>query len=298
MRLSSDVPLLTLNVSEWPSLIRIKGFAELAGSGGALRTTLNSPTIEAVGLTDDGPMPQEVRLFDYPVHLVSLREALEAAQEALNDERTLHVVTLNPEMIMQGDSNPELGAILKSAGLVLPDGAGLVWALRQRGHSVKRLPGIEFSEAMIQRAAETGLRVAFIGATQEVLEAAIDRLRAKATGLTVVYSHHGFFKPEEASNIAKACAAEKPQLVFVALGVPRQEQWIAQNMHLFHGAVLVGVGGSFDVWSGKTQRAPALMRRLNLEWAYRITTEPWRIQRTYKTLPMFVVKVLLSRGSS
>lgn len=241
-------------------------------------------------------MPQEVRLFDYPVHLVSLQEALSAAQDALDSQHNLHVVTLNPEMIMQGDSNPELGNILKSAGLVLPDGAGLVWALRQRGHSVKRLPGIEFSEAMIQRAAEAGLRVAFIGATQEVLDAAIGNLQAKAPGLTVVYRHHGFFKPEEAADIAEACAAEKPQLIFVALGVPRQEQWIAQHTHRFEGAVFVGVGGSFDVWSGKTQRAPALMRRLNLEWAYRITTEPWRIQRTYKTLPMFVVKVLLSRG--
>lgn len=243
-------------------------------------------------------MSTEVHLFDYPVHLVSLSQAQDVAKQALANQQNLHVVTLNPEMIMQGDTNPELGGILKSAGLVLPDGAGLVWALRQRGHKVNRLPGIEFSEAMIRWAAETGQRVAFIGAAEEVLQAAIETLQAKYPGLQVVYQHHGFFKPEETEAIAQACAAEKPQLVFVALGVPRQEQWITNHKNLFQGTVLVGIGGSLDVWSGKTQRAPAIMRRLNLEWAYRITTEPWRIQRTYKTLPMFVVKVLLSRGQS
>jgi N-acetylglucosaminyldiphosphoundecaprenol N-acetyl-beta-D-mannosaminyltransferase len=241
---------------------------------------------------------QEVRLFDYPVHLVSRNEALTVAQQAIAEQQNLQVVTLNPEMIMQGDSNPELGRILKAAGLVLPDGAGLVWALRKRGHSVNRLPGIEFSEAMIEWAASTGQRVAFVGAAAEVLDAAIANLKQKYSCLNVVYQHHGFFKTEEAMDIAQACAAHTPQLVFVALGVPRQEQWIATHQHLFSGTVLVGVGGSLDVWSGKTQRAPAIMRRLNLEWAYRITTEPWRIQRTYKTLPMFVVKVLLSRGIS
>lgn len=243
-------------------------------------------------------MVQEVRLFNYPIHLVSRDEAVEVARQAITAGKNLQVVTLNPEMIMQGDANPELGSILKASGLVLPDGAGLVWALRQRGHTVNRLPGIEFSEAMIRWAAETGHRVAFVGAAQEVLEAAVSNLSQKYPGLQVVYQHHGFFKQEEVPAIAEACAATKPNLVFVALGVPRQEKWISEFQHLFAGAVLVGVGGSLDVWSGKTQRAPALMRRLNLEWAYRITTEPWRIQRTYKTLPMFVVKVLLSRGTS
>lgn len=240
-------------------------------------------------------MLQTVQLFDYPVHLASREDATARAQEAIAQGESLQVVTLNPEMIMQGESNPELGSILKAAGLVLPDGAGLVWALRKRGFHAKRLPGIEFSEAMLQQASQTGQRVAFVGAEQSVLEAAIANLTQRFPGLQVVYQHHGFFKPEEAEKIATACAETSPQLVLVALGVPRQEQWIARYKHLFSGTVLVGVGGSLDVWSGKTRRAPKLMRQLNLEWAYRITTEPWRIRRTYKTLPMFVVKVLLSQ---
>lgn len=237
---------------------------------------------------------KEARLFDYPVHLVDKKQATDFAVQALQAGQTLQVVTLNPEMIMQGDQNPALGAVLKSSQLILPDGAGLVWALRKRGHTVQRLPGIEFSEAMLAWAAETSQPVALVGAAPEVLALAVQNLQIRFPGLNVIYQHHGFFKPEEEAFIAESCAAVQPRLVLVALGVPRQELWIQRYRGLFSGAVMIGVGGSLDVWSGKTLRAPAWMRRLNLEWLYRISSEPWRIKRTYKTLPMFVVKVLLA----
>lgn len=242
---------------------------------------------------------QTARLFDYPVHLVTLPQAKAVVEEAITNQQNLQVVTLNPEMIMQSDQNPELGRILKSAGLILPDGAGLVWALRKNGHIVNRLPGIEFSENILKWAAETGQPVAIIGARQEVLDLAIQNLTKRYPGLRIVYTHHGFFKPgpdEEA--IVQACAATNPKIVLVALGVPRQELWIDRHKEQFQGTTFVGVGGSLDVWSGLIRRAPSLMRRLNLEWMYRITTEPWRIKRTYKTLPLFVVKVLLAGGKA
>jgi N-acetylglucosaminyldiphosphoundecaprenol N-acetyl-beta-D-mannosaminyltransferase len=212
------------------------------------------------------------------------------------------VVTLNPEMIMQGEDNPELGRVLQTAGLPLPDGAGLVWALRRQGHPVNRLPGIEFSEALLQRAAEDGRAVAVIGATQEVLNLAVANLQNRYPGLHISYTHHGFFPPDEDARVAADCAATGPRLVLVALGVPRQELWIDRHRVQFQNAILVGVGGSLDVWSGKTRRAPALFRRLNLEWLYRISTQPFgkqgRLKRTYKTLPMFIVKILLSSGKN
>jgi N-acetylglucosaminyldiphosphoundecaprenol N-acetyl-beta-D-mannosaminyltransferase len=241
----------------------------------------------------------ETSLFGFPIHLVNGHEARAAVEQALLREHNLHVVTLNPEMLMQGEADPELGTILRSAGLVLPDGAGVVWALRLRGYDIQRLPGIEFSEALLKWAARLGYKVALIGATQEALDLALQTLRERNPGLNIVYSHHGFFQPgEEEEQIVRECAAAQPQILLVALGVPRQEKFIAKYQHLFHGTTFVGIGGSLDVWSGKTQRAPGIMRKLNLEWMYRITSEPWRIKRTYKTLPMFVVKVLMSRGQS
>jgi len=240
-------------------------------------------------------------LFGYRIDLVNLSEAIQKAWDFVSSSSSCHVVTLNPEMIMQGEQNTSFGQILKSAELALPDGAGLVWALKHRGLLVKRLPGIEFSEALLAKAEAERIPVALIGAEPEVLSLAVENLKRRFPGLQFSYTQHGFFPLEEEQAIAEACAKTKPRIVLVALGVPRQELWISRYKALFPASVLVGVGGSLDVWSGQTKRAPALFRKLNLEWFYRISSQPFgkqgRLKRTYKTLPMFVVKVLLAKES-
>ncbi len=242
---------------------------------------------------------ETAHLFGYPVHLVTALQARTFVKNAIDQHRTVQVVTLNPEMIMQGDTNPELGDLLRSADLVLPDGAGVVWALRRQGYQVNRLPGIEFSESLLSWAAEVGEPIAIVGATRQALDLAVQTLQVRYPKLNIAYHHHGFFKTDDEENlIAQSCAATLPKIVLVALGVPRQEFWIQRHRHLFPGATLIGIGGSLDVWSGKLQRAPEWMRQMNLEWVYRIATEPWRIKRTYKTLPLFVVKVLLFGNQS
>jgi N-acetylglucosaminyldiphosphoundecaprenol N-acetyl-beta-D-mannosaminyltransferase len=250
-------------------------------------------------MTEIAPHPKAL-LLDYPVDIVTMAEAVAIGQQAIETQQNLHVVTLNPEMIMQGDSNPQLGQALKQADLNLPDGAGAVWALKRQGYTnLKRLPGIEFSEAMLALANTHGYRVAIVGAKPETHELAIDNLKTRFPQLKVVFHHHGYFESEShAQSIAQACIDSKPQLVLVALGVPKQELWIAEHKPHFEGAVLVGVGGSLDVWSGQTQRAPAFFRTFNLEWLYRITSEPWRLKRVYKTLPLFVLKVLQNNPSA
>lgn len=245
------------------------------------------------------PEPVQAQLFEYPVHLVSSQQGVARLTSAIENGRNFRVVTLNPEMIMQADRDAELAQAIINSDLVIPDGAGVVWALKTRGFQVARLPGIEFSEEVFKLAALTGYRVAFVGASQDVLDQARQRICEKYPGLNVVYTHHGFFmdEPSECGKIAQACAEARPQIVFVGLGVPRQEKWIASFSHYFNGTAFIGVGGSLDVWSGQVRRAPGWMRALNLEWLYRITSEPHRLKRVYKTLPMFVVKVLLSRKS-
>ena len=233
-------------------------------------------------------------LLGYPVHLVDQASALSVFKSHLNARQNCHVVTLNPEMLMQGESDSELGAVLKQADLTIPDGAGVVWALNKQGHSIERLPGIELSEACLSYAASHHKRVALIGASPEVHEAATQTLKAKYPQLTITYAHHGYMNDEKA--VAEACAATHPDFVFVGLGVPKQEFWINRYKNLFHGSVFIGVGGSLDVWSGLKQRAPDFFLKTNLEWFYRISSEPWRIKRTYKTLPLFVIKVLMSQS--
>lgn len=239
----------------------------------------------------------QAELLGYPVHVTTSDKGLAYIENALDNDERLHVVTLNPEMMMQADKDPELAGILKHAGLVLPDGAGVVWALRSRGHHLKRLPGIEFSEKLLAMAEEKNYRVALIGASFDVLTGAIVQLQKHYPKLHIVYAHPGFFPNKDMEDaVAEACAKTQPQIVLVAMGVPKQEKWIEHYKQIFPQAVCIGVGGSLDVWSGMSKRAPEILRKLNLEWFYRIATEPWRIQRIYKSLPLFVVKVLLNRG--
>ncbi|MDH4379100.1 MAG: WecB/TagA/CpsF family glycosyltransferase [Vampirovibrionales bacterium] len=235
-------------------------------------------------------------LFGYPVHATNRAHALALVTEALHRGQRCHVVTLNPEMLMQGDANPPLGAVLRSANVVIPDGAGVVWALKQRLNiMVSRTPGIEVSEALIGYAAQQGFRVGLLGASPDVMSALLDFLTLKYPALQVCFAHHGYFdSPEHEDLVTQQCLATQPQLLLVALGVPKQELWIAENLPKLRGAVAVGVGGSFDVWSGQKKRAPWAFRALHLEWLYRISSEPWRIQRILGTLPAFVWRVITS----
>jgi len=234
-------------------------------------------------------------VLGYPVALLPKADLLSQLHHNLAEGHHQHVVTLNPEMLMAGEKNERLGQILKSADIILPDGAGVVWALRYKKEGrVTRIPGIDFAEALIAHATSHQESIALIGASPEVNAATETMLKQKYPGLVVTYSHHGF--SEDKAAIAQACAQTQPKYVFVALGVPAQEFWIDQFKALFiQPTVFIGVGGSFDVWSGTKKRAPDLFLHLNLEWLYRITSEPWRIGRVYKPLPSFVFRVLAEK---
>jgi N-acetylglucosaminyldiphosphoundecaprenol N-acetyl-beta-D-mannosaminyltransferase len=232
-------------------------------------------------------------ILGFPIHIVSMQQALSSVLHCLKTSQTCQVVTVNPEMIVAGQDDLELGAILKNAHIILPDGIGVVWALRfTRQGPVHRLPGIEFAEALMETCHLQHIPIALIGASPEVLPLTVATLKQRFPNLNIVYQHHGFFNTEEEPHIVTACVEARPKVVLVALGVPRQEKWIAHYASLFEGSTFVGVGGSFDVWSGKVQRAPALFRTLNLEWFYRIASQPWRFKRVAKPLPLFLWKVL------
>ncbi len=238
---------------------------------------------------------KEYVVLDFPVHVDSMQGLLNSLQLGLSQGQHQHVVTLNPEMLMRGLDDPGFGKLLKQANWVLPDGAGIVWALKRKGVEVTRIPGIEFSEALIRQAVQDREPIALIGATPEVNRATVEALKEKYPRLMISYFHHGFFiDAADRRRVAEECAQTHPRYVFVALGVPGQELWIDEFRPLFDTpAAFVGVGGSFDIWSQTKKRAHPLFLKLNLEWLWRITSEPYRIKRVYKTLPMFVVKVLL-----
>jgi N-acetylglucosaminyldiphosphoundecaprenol N-acetyl-beta-D-mannosaminyltransferase len=200
------------------------------------------------------------------------------------------IVTLNAEMTMAALENPDLRRAIEQADLVIPDGAGVVWALGRQGHRVRRSPGIELAHWLLEQAAANAWRVALVGASPEVLARLRQRLLAEMPNLRLVFAADGYCSNGAWPELQRQLLAAEPQLVLVALGVPRQETWIASLPRPLSG-LWMGVGGSFDVWAGDKRRAPGWMRALQVEWLYRLVKEPTRWRRML-ALPAFAREVL------
>jgi N-acetylglucosaminyldiphosphoundecaprenol N-acetyl-beta-D-mannosaminyltransferase len=213
-----------------------------------------------------------------------------AAALALQQRGGGQIVTLNAEMTMAALAQPELGRAIAAADLVIPDGAGVVWALGRQGLRVRRSPGIELARRLLQHGAASGWRVALVGASPAVMAALVDRLRAEIPALQLVLAVHGYQSTEAWAGLERQLLAVRPDLVLVALGVPRQETWIA-DLPGRSGGLWMGVGGSFDVWAGAKKRAPGWMGALQIEWLYRLWQEPSRWRRML-SLPAFAWAVL------
>lgn len=240
------------------------------------------------------PLPPKAFVLGYGLDCLTMPQAWEKTIQLYTAGQAVQVVTLNPEMIMKGEETLAFGTILKQADVALPDGAGAVWALKRQGYTQQgRLPGIEFSEGLVRWCAENAKPLALLGASPEVMAKTVETLQCKFPSLQICFSHHGFFETSEALEaVSQQLIAAQPAVVLVALGVPKQEYWIAEHKPQFTAPVIcVGVGGSFDVWSGTLQRAPQWMRALNLEWLWRFSLQPWRIQRSVKPILTFVWRV-------
>jgi N-acetylglucosaminyldiphosphoundecaprenol N-acetyl-beta-D-mannosaminyltransferase len=215
-----------------------------------------------------------------------------AAALALHQRGGGQIVTLNAEMTMAALAQPELAQAISQAGLVIPDGSGVVWALGRQGLRVRRSPGIDLAWHLLDYAATRGWRVALVGASPEVMEALIERLRVAIPSLELAFCAHGYQSSESWPGLERQLLASRPDLVLVALGVPRQETWIA-DLPGRSGGLWMGVGGSFDVWAGVKKRAPRWMGALQIEWLYRLWQEPSRWRRML-ALPAFAWAVLRS----
>lgn len=212
--------------------------------------------------------------------------------EAIKYANTIsgQVITINPEMIENASQNPDFAEIINSAELVIPDGIGVEIGLKILGYNVRRIAGIEFSHRMIEECAKNSQSVALVGAKPQIVEKAKENLEKKISGLYITYAHDGYFSNDE--EIINELKIRQPRLVLCALGSPKQEEFIIKAKQVLPNALFVGVGGSFDVWSGVVERAPEIYQKLGLEWLYRTVKEPKRFKRIFPTLPLFVLKVL------
>ena len=168
--------------------------------------------------------------------------------------------------------------------------------LRLQGQRVQRCPGIELAELLLRSSGQlgAGVRVFFYGGSPGLAEAAAAIWQRRVPGLNVVGTQHGYLDPKEEEKLRQTLTQLQPQIIFVGLGVPRQELWIAQHRSLCPQATWIGVGGSFDIWAGVKSRAPVWLADNHLEWLYRLYQEPWRWRRML-ALPKFAWKALVHR---
>jgi len=195
-------------------------------------------------------------------------------------------------MLLHAQEDSELRRILDDAALVVPESSGILWASRIMNNPLKQFtPGIDLMLATCRIAAEGGHPAFLLGSAPGVAERAGQVLQKRYPGLRLAGTHHGYFKGSEEIFVLERVRAARPAVLFVGMGMPAQEKWIAKHLQSLQVPVVMGVGGSLDVLSGRLRRAPRLMRRAGMEWLYRLAQEPWRWRRIAQ-LPVFAWKVL------
>lgn len=232
-----------------------------------------------------------VKLLGFNIDTFDFEAAVSYAKDLLESKKGGQIVTINPEMIEYGLKNPDFAEILTNADIVIPDGVGVQIGLKIKGVNAKRIAGIEYSYRLMQECAKSGFPISLVGAKPHILEKACEKLKSDIENLNIAYSQDGYFQDRE--KVLNELVQSSPQFVLVALGSPRQEEFIKEARKLLPEALMIGVGGSFDVWSGEVQRAPVIYQRLGLEWVYRTAKEPWRLKRIFPTLPKFILRVVL-----
>lgn len=223
------------------------------------------------------------RILGVRVDNLSLDYALGRLEAFLRDGLNHIIVTPDSPALLTALEDEEYRRILEEADMVLPDGVGVVLASKLVGQPIKkRLPGIDLMNAILERAAFYGRRVFLLGSREGVAERAAINIERAFPGIKVVGVHHGYFGEDEEEEVIRKIRDLKPDYLFVAMGVPKQEKWMYRNRDKLGVPIMMGVGGSLDVWAGDVKRAPLIFRKLCLEWLYRALREPWRWKKIIK----------------
>ena len=222
----------------------------------------------------------------------SLEEFKDRLISRLNNKLSTMVVTANPEIVMAANKDPKfMNLITKNADLITPDGIGIVLGGKMLKKPLKeRVTGYDLFTWLLQ---VRKLRVYLIGAKPEVMRITKEKIARDYPGIELVGAEDGYFK-DDLKTVAKRSEESRPDMVFAAIGVPRQEELISILRQAKVPAIMMGVGGSFDVFSGVVKRAPEVFQKTHLEWFYRLITNPTRFKRML-ALPEFVVEVEKSK---
>lgn len=226
-------------------------------------------------------LSRRVDVIGCQVDALTFEQSLERACELIESpERGHQHVVVNAAKAVAAASNPELRETINNCDMVNADGQAIVWASRLLGNGLpERVAGIDFMLEMWAVAAQRGYSVYLLGATEEVVSAAVTRCRSK--GVNVVGYRNGYWEALNERDMVSEIAAHRPDLLFLAIPSPRKELFLSRHLRDMNVGLAVGVGGSFDVVAGKTKRAPLVLQNLGLEWVFRLAQEPRRLFMRY-----------------
>ena len=242
-------------------------------------------------------MKEIATILGVPVVAYTMDEAVVKLTEDTRKNKRNFVVTANAEIIMMAQADPEYKKILsETAELILPDGAGTVWAGNYLGYTIpERVAGYDLYLRLLEEAANSKIPVYFFGGKPGIAEEAAEEGKRRWPGLTVRGCRNGYFSAEEEPGIIEDINRSGAAMLFAALGAPKQEKWLAKYRKRLKPCLLMGIGGSFDVLAGKMQRAPKWMQDAKLEWLFRLLKQPSRFGRML-ALPKFVFAVRNEKG--
>jgi N-acetylglucosaminyldiphosphoundecaprenol N-acetyl-beta-D-mannosaminyltransferase len=223
-----------------------------------------------------------VKIAGIPVANLSEAEAIHVIEGLIAEGGFHYGAVVNAAKLVAANRDDALRSVLLNADLVTADGMSVVWASRVLGRALKeRVAGIDLFVRMVERAAKKGLAVYFLGAREEAVRGTVELLAKRYPALRVAGYRDGYFDACDSRQVCEAIKQTSADLLFVALGSPRQETWIASNLALTGVRFALGVGGSFDHLGGLARRAPQWMQRSGLEWLHRLAQEPRRLWRRY-----------------
>ncbi len=239
------------------------------------------------------PLMNKVQILGIDISKVTYIEAIENIARYIEEKKPVQIVTANAEIVFTASREQKLKDIVNNSAMVTADGIGVVHAAKIKGEPVPcKVAGVELTEKLLALSGQKNWKFYFLGGAPGVPEKAKSNLLQKYPDVQIVGTRNGYFTPDEEDEIIKDIIAKKPDILFVALGFPKQELWIARNKDKINVPVSIGVGGSLDIFSGNKKRAPQLVQKLGIEFFYRFLQEPRRFRR-YFALPKFIFAFFL-----
>lgn len=223
-----------------------------------------------------------IRILDTTIDVLDVKQTIALVEKYVQKKVPLHLIGVNADKINELSHNERLKQIVNSCGVINADGASVIMASKFLGKPLpERVAGIDLMQSLVALSEEKGYSVYLLGAKQEVVEETADALKQKHSKLKIAGIHNGYFKEENWPQISAELKEKKPDFIFVGITSPLKEYLVEYLQDDGNDGVFMGVGGSFDVISGRIPRAPKWMQTLCLEWLFRVLQEPQRLFKRY-----------------